>query len=66
MVTRPSHIYIMAVEEIQAGFFKDWRSALETLKQWRERDERKSDRVLELGSKLIDQYSSKLGDEGTV
>ena len=52
----------MAVEEA----FKDWRFALESLKKWRERDERKSDQVLELGSKLIDRYSSKLGDEGNV
>lgn len=54
----------MAVEEVPTTTFKDWRSALDSLKLWRERDERKSDRVLELGSKLIDQYSSKLGDEG--
>ena len=56
----------MAVEEVATSAFKDWRSALESLKQWRERDERKSDQVLELGSKLIDHYSSKLGDESNV
>ena len=46
--------------------FRDWRSARDTLRKWREEgDHRKSDQVVELGTQLLGKHSSRLGDEGT-
>ncbi|EDV23588.1 uncharacterized protein TRIADDRAFT_28044 [Trichoplax adhaerens] len=41
----------------------DWRSAMETLKKFREDNVRASDDVVELGEHLITNYRSKLGKE---
>ena len=41
----------------------DWRSAVETLKQYREDNVRASEDIVELGEHLITNYRSKLGSE---
>ena len=41
----------------------DWRSAVETLKQYREDNVRASEDIVELGEHLITNYRSKLGNE---
>lgn len=41
-----------------------WRAARDTLREWRESNTRMSDRTVDLGRKLLDGYSSRLGSEG--
>ena len=53
-------------EEVGANgaIWSGWKAARDTLRQWREESCRKSDRVVDLGRRLLDGYASKLGDEG--
>ena len=44
--------------------WKDWRTARDQLKEWREESYRRSKEVVELGRRLLKDYSSALGDEG--
>ena len=44
--------------------WKDWRTARDQLKEWREESYRRSEEVVELGRRLLKEYSSALGDEG--
>ena len=44
--------------------WKDWRTARDQLKEWREESYRRSEEVVELGRRLLKDYPSALGDEG--
>lgn len=44
--------------------WKDWRSASASLREWRGAGEKRSDVVLQLGSRLLKDHSSCLGSEG--
>lgn len=44
--------------------WKDWRSASASLREWRGAGEKRSDVVLQLGSRLLKNHSSCLGPEG--
>lgn len=53
-------------EEVGANgaVWSGWKAARDALRQWREESYRKSDRVVDLGRRLLEGYASKLGDEG--
>ena len=44
--------------------WKDWRTVRDQLREWREDNLRRSKETVELGERLLKEYSSKLGDEG--
>lgn len=41
-----------------------WKAARDTLREFSKEDRGRSDVVVELGGNLLQNYSSKLGDEG--
>ena len=45
--------------------FSDWKTARDTLRDIRETGKRDSRVTVSLGSVLLENYASKLGDEGT-
>lgn len=49
---------------MQRSEWRGWRSACASLREWRRAGEKRSDMVLHLGSRLLKDYSSRLGTEG--
>ena len=59
----------MAAEELiveEMSSFPDWKTARNILRDLRENGGRESEKVIFLGTELLDNYGSKLGDEGTL
>lgn len=59
----------MATEELivqEISGFPDWKTARNILRDLRENGGRESEKVIFLGTELLDNYGSKLGDEGTL
>lgn len=52
------------MEPVRQCEWKDWRSASASLREWRGAGEKRSDLVLQLGSRLLRDHSSSLGAEG--
>ena len=46
--------------------WKDWKTARNLLREWRDEKYRRSNDVVDLGKRLLKDHSSKLGDEGNV
>ena len=59
----------MAAEELvveERNTFRDWKTARDILRDLRDNGARESEKVVFLGTELLDNYGSKLGDEGTL
>ena len=59
----------MAAEELvveERNTFTDWKTARDILRDLRDNGARESEKVVFLGTELLDNYASKLGDEGTL
>lgn len=59
----------MATEELvveEKNTFTDWKTARNILRDLRDNGGRESEKVVFLGTELLDNYGSKLGDEGTL
>ena len=68
-VPSKSQSKMASIEEVHVSDdaeFTDWKTARDTLRDIRETERRDSRVVVALGKILIDKYSNKLGDEGTL
>lgn len=52
------------MEQVQRCEWRGWHSACASLREWRGAGEKRSDMVLQLGSRLLKDYSYRLGAEG--